>query len=68
MKKFTKKILKYATSIFLIVIYFNISDYLVTSFDLEYTVMEFIFIFVAIILAVITSEFVFSTKGKHRNG
>ncbi len=62
MKNFTKKILKYATAIFLIVIYLNLLLYLVTSFNLENTVFEFILIIVAIILAVITSEFIFRSN------
>lgn len=53
--------LKYALTIGLIVLYLNILAYLVPFFDLEYTVMEFVFIFVAVILAVITSEFIFRT-------
>ncbi|MGD6777029.1 hypothetical protein [Sutcliffiella horikoshii] len=61
MKKITKKMLKYALTIGLIVLYLNILAYLVPFFDLEYTVMEFVFIFVAVILAVITSEFIFRT-------
>mgnify|MGYP005995671619 CR=1 FL=1 len=49
MKKFTKKILKYALTIFLKVLYLQVSAYLVPFLDLEYTVIEFVFIFVAMI-------------------
>ncbi|WP_456274723.1 hypothetical protein [Bacillus sp. AK031] len=62
MKKFTKKVLRYAVTILLIVLYLNLLPYLVTSFNLEYTVYEFILIIVAIALAVITSEWIFRSK------
>ncbi|WP_138781568.1 hypothetical protein [Bacillus sp. BHET2] len=62
MTRFVKKILKYAVTIALIVIYMNIVAFLVPYFDLEYTVFEFILIALALVFAIITSEFIFRGK------
>ncbi|MGM0867137.1 MAG: hypothetical protein ACQEWF_20905 [Bacillota bacterium] len=59
MKRFVRKVLKYAVTIVLIVIYLNILSYVVPYFDLEYTVFEYILIVVMVVLAVITSEYIF---------
>ncbi|RIW28685.1 hypothetical protein D3H55_21150 [Bacillus salacetis] len=59
MKNFIKKLLKYTVTIVLIVLYLNLLPYLVTWFDLEYTVIEFVLIIIVIILAVLTSELIF---------
>ncbi|TYS14059.1 hypothetical protein FZC78_19595 [Rossellomorea vietnamensis] len=62
MKRSMKKILKYAVILLLIALYLNALPYLVTTFDMEYTVYEFILILAAIILAVLTSEWIFRAK------
>jgi hypothetical protein len=62
LKRILKKMLKYAVTLLLIAFYLNALPYLVTTFDLEYTVYEFIFILAAIILAVLTSEWIFRSK------
>ncbi|MGM0830527.1 MAG: hypothetical protein ACQEU4_20125 [Bacillota bacterium] len=59
MKRFVRKVLKYVITIVLIVIYLNILSYVVPYFDLEYTVFEYILIVVMVVLAVITSEYIF---------
>ncbi|MGD6958595.1 hypothetical protein ACQCWA_12265 [Rossellomorea aquimaris] len=59
MKRIVRKVLKYAVTIVLIVIYLNILSYVVPYFDLEYTVFEYILIVVMIVLAIITSEYIF---------
>lgn len=59
MKRFVRKVLKYAVTIVLIVFYLNILSFVVPYFDLEYTVLEYILIVVMVVLAIISSEYIF---------
>jgi hypothetical protein len=56
------KLINCITTLLLIAIYLNLLPYIVSTFDWEYTITEFVLLIAAILLAMITNEFIFRVR------
>lgn len=64
LKYFGSFLLRTVVTIFVVIIYFQLLAYFVPRLNLDYTVIEIILMVVAIILAIITTEFIFNKSKK----